>query len=519
MELPVRRALVSVTDKTGLVDFARRLARLGVELVSTGGTARVLREAGLTVLDVAEVTGAPEMMDGRVKTLHPRVHGGILADRSNPAHVAALAEHEITGIELVIVNLYRFEAVTAKADVALEDAIENIDVGGPTMIRAAAKNHGSVAVVTDPADYPALADELDENDGVFSEATRLRLAVKAFQRTADYDRAIASFLCARVGGDDPALPAALTLAYERAETMRYGENPHQRAALYRRVGGEPAGWFKATVHQGKTVSYNNLVDLEAAVVLSAELEAPACVIVKHTNPCGAAAARTSLTEAWEMALETDPQSAFGGIVALNGEVDGALAAKLAEIFLEVVVARAFTDEALAVLAKKKNLRVVTWRDWGVPPPFLFRQVGGGLLVQTPDASTEVVRACRVVTTRAPSDEEWKRLTFAWSVCKYVKSNAIVLADGRGLLGVGAGQMSRVDSVELALTKSHRPTAGAVLASDAFFPFKDSVERAAAAGITALVQPGGSIRDDESIAAANALGLAMVFTDTRHFRHL
>jgi phosphoribosylaminoimidazolecarboxamide formyltransferase/IMP cyclohydrolase len=315
------------------------------------------------------------------------------------------------------------------------------------------------------------------------------------------------------------MPGALTLAFERAETMRYGENPHQRAALYRRVGGDVAGWFNATVHQGKTVSYNNLVDLEAAVALSAELEAPACVIVKHTNPCGAAAACASLAESWEMSLETDPQSAFGGIVALNGEVDAALAARLGEIFLEVVVARSFTDEALAVLGKKKNVRVVTWRDWGRQPPILFRQVGGGLLVQTPDASGEQVRACRVVTKRTPTEEEWRRLTFAWTVCKHVKSNAIVLADGRGLLGVGAGQMSRVDSVELALSKSRRPTAGAVLASDAFFPFKDSVERAADAGLTALVQPGGSIRDEESIAAADARGLAMVFTDVRHFRHL
>lgn len=519
MNLPVRRALLSVTDKTGLVDFATRLVRLGVELVSTGGTARALREGGLPVQDVADVTGAPEMMDGRVKTLHPRIHGGILADRSNPGHVAAMQANGITGIELVIVNLYRFEAVTARPGVTLDEAIENIDVGGPTMIRAAAKNHGCVAVVTDPVDYPALADELESNSGVLSEATRLRLAVKAFQRTADYDRAIASFLCARQDGDDADLPAALTLAYERSETMRYGENPHQKAALYRRVGHDPAGWFKATVHQGKTVSYNNLVDLEASVALSAELEAPACVVVKHTNPCGAAAAATSLAEAWEMALETDPQSAFGGIVALNGEVDGPLAARLGEIFLEVVVARAFTADALAALAKKKNLRVVTWRDWDRRPPFVFRQVGGGLLVQTPDASGEHVRSARVVTTRPPTDEEWRHLTFAWTVCKHVKSNAIVLADGRGLLGVGAGQMSRVDSVELALRKATRPTTGSVLASDAFFPFKDSVERAAEAGITALVQPGGSIRDEESIAAANERGLAMVFTDVRHFRHL
>ena len=519
MQLPVQRALLSVTDKSGLVDFARRLAALGVTLVSTGGTARALREAGLTVQDVAEVTGAPEMMDGRVKTLHPHVHGGILADRANPSHVEALQRHGIKGIELVIVNLYRFEAVTARPDVSFDEAIENIDVGGPTMIRAAAKNHASVAVVTDPADYDAVAAELEASAGCLSDETKRRLAVKAFQRTADYDRAIASYLCARVEGDDDALPAALTLAYERAETMRYGENPHQRAALYRRVGGEPAGWFKATVHQGKTVSYNNLVDLEAAVALSAELEAPACVVVKHTNPCGAAAGCTSLAEAWEHALETDPQSAFGGIVALNGLVDEALATKLGEIFLEVVVARGFSDEALAVLAKKKNLRVVTWRDWGHLPPFVFRQVGGGLLVQTPDASGEQVRSARVVTKRPPTQAEWTQLSFAWSVCKHVKSNAIVLADSLGLLGVGAGQMSRVDSVELALSKARRPTAGAVLASDAFFPFKDSVERAASAGITALVQPGGSIRDPESIAAADEHGLAMVFTDVRHFRHL
>jgi len=524
MDRKVKRALLSVTDKSGLAALGRALEALGVELVSTGGTAAALREAGVAVREVADLTGAPEMLDGRVKTLHPRVHGGILADRDNVDHQAQVTAFGLPEIDLVVVNLYRFEDTVARPDVTRAKAVANIDIGGPTMIRAAAKNHRFVAVVTDPADYEAIVSELRTRGGCLSERTRRRLAARAFRRTADYDEAIATWLAAQEAAEEPdeadagSFPPALSLRFERTLEMRYGENPHQPAALYRQVGVPPAGWFRATLHQGKPVSFNNLVDLEAAVALATDLRDPACVIVKHTNPCGAASAAPSLHEAWVRALETDPQSAFGGIVALSGEVDEALAAELAEVFLEVIVAPSFSEGALARLARKKNLRVVSWQDWGQTPAVAWKQVTGGLLAQTSDRSPEEVRACRVVTKRAPSEEEWAALDFAWRVVKHVKSNAIVVADGRGLVGVGAGQMSRVDSTEIALTKARRATAGCVLASDAFFPFRDSIDRAAAAGIRAIVQPGGSIRDAESIAAADEHDLAMVLTDVRHFRH-
>jgi phosphoribosylaminoimidazolecarboxamide formyltransferase/IMP cyclohydrolase len=517
MDVRIRRALLSVTDKSGLVEFARGLAAHGVDLVSTGGTARVLREAGLTVLDVSAMTGAPEMMDGRVKTLHPGVHGGILAVRDNPEHLAAMQANGIQPIDMVVVNLYPFERATSDANVALEAAVENIDIGGPSMIRSAAKNHEWVAVVTDPADYPALGEELARSGGALSLDTRRRLMAKAFQRTAAYDRAIAEFFGQRFAGEQ-GLPAALTLGYERDRGMRYGENPHQSAALYRRVGAAPRGLFAATVHQGKEISYNNLVDLEAAVDLAAELPDKACVIVKHTNPCGAAVSRQSLEAAWVRALETDPVSAFGGIVAFNDVVDDALAARLSEIFLEIVVARGFTPGALEALTRKKNLRVVTWPDWEAPAGPALHEVRGGLLVQSRDLSREDVRAAKVVTRRAPTPEEWDGLAFGWTVCKFVKSNAIVISARDGLIGVGAGQMSRVDSTDLAIRKARLPVKGAVLASDAFFPFRDGVDLAAKAGVTAIVQPGGSMRDAEAIEAADEQGLAMVFTGVRHFRH-
>jgi phosphoribosylaminoimidazolecarboxamide formyltransferase / IMP cyclohydrolase len=545
MERVIRRAILSVTDKGGLVDFARGLVDVGVELVSTGGTAAVLREGSLSVRDVADLTGAPEMMDGRVKTLHPRVHGGILADRADESHVAAMREHGIEAIDLVVVNLYRFEErVGADPGIALAEAVKAIDIGGPTMIRAAAKNMGHVCVVTSSEDYGALLAELRERKGAVSAETRRRLAAKAFRRCADYDDAIARWLLQREASnvaetstessdDAMILPASLSSSHERVLTMRYGENPHQAAALYRDLGAAPCGLFAAELHQGKAVSYNNLVDLEAAVELARDLGvamssgAPAgapsrvaCVIVKHTNPCGAAIAETGV-EAYEAALASDPMSAFGGIVALDAEVDVALAERLAKIFVEVVVAKGFTPEALARFKKKKNLRVVTWRDWdaAAQPPLLQRPVRGGLLVQAADRSGELARDGRLVTARAPSEAEWASLSFAWTLVRYVKSNAIVLADGVGLLGVGAGQMSRVDAVDLAIRKASRSTKGAVMASDAFFPFKDNIERAAEAGISAIIQPGGSIRDEESIQAADAAGMAMVFTGTRHFRHL
>jgi phosphoribosylaminoimidazolecarboxamide formyltransferase/IMP cyclohydrolase len=504
----IQRVLISVTDKTGVVEFARELSGMGAEIVSTGGTARLLREAGVPVKDVAEVTGFPEMLDGRVKTLHPKIAGGILAIRSNAAHRRAIEEHGIAPIDMVVVNLYRFEDAAAKADARLEDLIENIDIGGPTMIRAAAKNYQDVAVVVSPADYGAVIEEM-RKDGL-SLDTRWRLAKKAFRTTADYDAAIAARL-EKVDSANP-LPPDLSLRAPKLMDLRYGENPHQAAALYGRRGQGIAG---AEQLHGKELSYNNLVDLEAAWQLACEFSQPAAAVVKHTNPCGCAE-QVSLAEAYRKAFACDPLSAYGGVLGFNGAVDEETAREVAKTFIEAIAAPDYSPEALAVLRTKKNLRLMR-----VAPganPLVVKSISGGFLAQTAD-DAKLDRAAAVVKTkRAPTDEEWLALEFAWKVAKHVKSNAIVYARPGQAVGVGAGQMSRVDSVKIGAMKAVLPLAGTVVASDAFFPFPDGVEEAVARGATAFIQPGGSVRDAEVVAAADRLGVAMVFTGVRHFRH-
>ena len=523
---PLKRALISVSDKTGLEDFARALAARGVELLSTGGTASALRAAGLTVRDVAEVTGFPEMMDGRVKTLHPAVHGGLLALRDNPEHVAAMDAHGIAPIDLLVVNLYPFEATVARgADYA--EAVENIDIGGPAMIRAAAKNHGFVATVVDVQDYDALLAEIDANDGATTLAFRQRLAQAAYARTAAYDAAVSAWMAGAIGQDAPRRRA---FAGTLAQTLRYGENPHQTAAFYTDGTGRP-GVATARQWQGKELSYNNINDTDAAFELVAEFDpsTPAVAIIKHANPCGVALG-TSFAEAYGRAFDCDRTSAFGGIIALNGTLDEATARAITEIFTEVVIAPDATEAARAVFAAKKNLRLLT--TGGLPDPRAggetVRQVAGGFLIQGRDNGHVSREALKVVTQRQPSAEELDDLMFAWTVAKHVKSNAIVYAKDRATVGIGAGQMSRVDSTRIGRRKSEdmaealglaQPlTEGAAVASDAFFPFPDGIEALAAAGARAVIQPGGSMRDAEVIAAADRLGLAMVFTGQRHFRH-
>jgi len=506
----IQRVLISVTDKTGLVDFARELHSLGAELVSTGGTARAIRDAGVPVKDVSEVTGFPEMLDGRVKTLHPKIAGGILAIRSNAAHRRAIEEHGIAPIDMVVVNLYRFEDVAAKADARLEDLIENIDIGGPTMIRAAAKNYQDVAVVVSPTDYGAVVEEMRNNNGGLSLETRWGLAKKAFRTTADYDAAIAARL-EKVDSANP-LPPDLSLRAPKLMDLRYGENPHQAAALYGRRGQGIAG---AEQLHGKELSYNNLVDLEAAWQLACEFSQPAAVVVKHTNPCGCAE-QGSLAEAYRKAFACDPLSAYGGVLGFNGAVDEETAREVAKTFIEAIAAPDYSPEALAVLRAKKNLRLM--RVAAGANPLVVKSISGGFLAQTADDATLDRAAAVVKTKRAPTDEEWLALEFAWKVAKHVKSNAIVYARPGQAVGVGAGQMSRVDSVKIGAMKAVLPLAGTVVASDAFFPFPDGVEEAVARGATAFIQPGGSVRDAEVVAAADRLGVAMVFTGVRHFRH-
>ncbi|MGA2146841.1 MAG: bifunctional phosphoribosylaminoimidazolecarboxamide formyltransferase/IMP cyclohydrolase [Bryobacteraceae bacterium] len=505
----IQRALISVTDKTGVVSLAARLREMGIEIVSTGGTARALREAGLAVRDVAEVTGFPEMLDGRVKTLHPKIAGGILAIRDRAEHRRSLAEHGIPEIDLVVVNLYRFEEAAAKAGIAREELIENIDIGGPTMIRAAAKNYRDVAVMVSPADYEAVVEELRAS-GELSEATHWRLAKKAFHATADYDAAIG----ARLELEDSAspLPATLNLRAPKAMDLRYGENPHQKAALYAAPGRGIAG---AEQLQGKELSYNNLVDLDACWQLALEFAQPAAAIVKHTNPCGCAEQAT-LAEAYLKALECDPVSAYGSVIGFNRPVDEATARELAKLFVEAVAAPDYSAEALEILKPRKNLRLM--RAAAGLDRLVVKSISGGYLAQTADTA-KLTRAEAVVKTRRePSEEEWGALEFAWKVAKHVKSNAIVYARAGQTVGVGAGQMSRVDAVKLGAMKAVLPLAGTVVASDAFFPFPDGLEEAARNGATAFIQPGGSVRDAEVIAAADRLGAAMVFTGLRHFRH-
>jgi phosphoribosylaminoimidazolecarboxamide formyltransferase/IMP cyclohydrolase len=516
-ERSVERALLSVSDKTGLVEFARGLAQLGIELVASGGTARALRDAGLEVVDVADLTGSPEMLGGRVKTLHPRVHGGLLARRDHEGDRADVEAQGLRWIDLVVVNLYPFEATVARPDVDFADAIENIDIGGPSMLRSAAKNHAHVGVVVDPVDYALVLDELQASQQL-CEATRRRLALKAFERTAAYDAAIHEWLSARLEAPGEGLPERLAVALPRASSLRYGENPHQAAALYGRF------FHVAEPLHGKALSYNNLVDVQAALALILDFD-PAdevtLAILKHNTPCGVGAGASPL-EAYQRAFATDPESPFGGIIVCNRPFDLALAQEVDRIFTEVLVAPGFDDDALALLRKKKNRRLLRFHPERVERAELdWKRVFGGVLLQEPDLAVEDLTACRIVTARKPSDAELRALAFGWKVAKHVKSNAVVFAGDGCTLGIGGGATSRVDAIHQAVAKAGRvglDLRGSALASDAFFPFPDGLEAAAAAGATAVVQPGGSVRDEEVIAAADRLKLAMVFTGVRHFRH-
>src|ERR1017187_4197042 len=509
----IKRALISVTDKTGLVEFATGLRDLGVEIISTGGTARALHDGGVAVREVSEVTGFPEMLDGRLKTINPRIAGGVLAMRANPEHMQSLAEHQIPAIDMVVVNLYAFEKVASKQGASMHELIENIDIGGPTLIRAAAKNYQDVAVVASPEDYAAVLEELHERKGELSEPTLWRLAQKAFALTAAYDRAISTRL-SRVGAEEErGLPAFLDIRAPRALDLRYGENPHQSAALYTNRRGGIAG---AEQLQGKELSYNNLVDLDAAWQLIQEFSRPASAIIKHTNPCGCAE-RDSLAESYRKAFEADPVSAYGGVLAFNRELDEETAREIAKTFIEAIAAPGFSPAALEVLGTKKNLRLVR-----VAPvegdELVVKSISGGYLAQTADTRRFSREEAIVKTRRQPSEEEWVAMLFGWKVVKHVKSNAIVYARPGQLISAGAGQMSRVDSVKMGALKAILPIEGTVMASDAFFPFPDGVEEAARRGVTAVIQPGGSVRDEEVVEAADGLGLAMVFTSIRHFRH-
>ncbi len=516
----IQRAILSVTDKTGLVDFARQLSSLGVELISTGGTAKLLRNSCIAVKEISELTGFPEILDGRVKTLHPKVHGGILHRRENPAHVATVVEQGIQPIDMVVVNLYAFEKTAAKPGVTFEELIENIDIGGPSMIRSAAKNFHDVAIVTSPSDYQAIAEELAGSGRTLSLATKWRLAQKAFSTTAAYDSAIASTL-EKIPADfhlppqkkDEAFPKTLRLSFQKTLDLRYGENPHQKAAMY--SDGSGVGVANARQIQGKELSYNNIVDLQAAWDLAQEFDEPVCAIIKHTNPAGTATGKT-LAEAYKRALECDPVSAFGGVIGVNRPLDAETAEEMHKLFLEVIAAPALDDAAKTKFATKKNLRLVevaaATQKWNL------KNISGGILLQDADSRPLQDVDLRVVTQRAPTPEETRALLFAWKVCKHVKSNAIVYARDGQTVGVGAGQMSRVDSAKIGAMKAQLPLTGTVAASDAFFPFPDGVEEIAKAGATAIIQPGGSQRDPEVIAAADRLGLAMLFTGVRHFRH-
>ncbi len=507
----IQRALLSVTDKTGIAAFAHGLHQLGIELLSTGGTARLLRENALPVTEVSDITGFPEMLDGRVKTMHPNIMGGILAMRANPGHMKALKTHHIGTIDMVVVNLYEFEKVAEKSGSQLHELIEHIDIGGPSMIRSAAKNYQDVAVITSPDDYEPILTELRNSSGDLAEATNWTLAKKAFQVTAAYDRAIAQTLAAF--HDEPSeLPKVLDIREPRRSTLRYGENPHQLAAVY---GTGQRGVVGGTQLNGKELSYNNLVDLDAAWALIQEFHAPAAAIIKHTNPAGCAE-QSTLLDAYQRALECDPISAFGGVIGLNREVDEVTAREMVKLFVEAIAAPAYTPGALEVLRTKKNLRLLEVKPSAAS--LVIKSISGGFLAQTEDRHVLRRSEMRVVTKRAPIEDEWCALEFAWKVTKHVKSNAIVYARPGQTVGVGAGQMSRVDAVRIGAAKAVLPLAGSVVASDAFFPFPDGLEEAAKNGATAFVQPGGSVKDPEVILAADRLGAAMVFTGFRHFRH-
>lgn len=519
----IRRALLSVSDKTGLVEFARTLAGFGVELISTGGTRKALADAGLKVLDISELTGFPEMLDGRVKTLHPRVHGGILYIRGNDEHEATVKEHKIAPIDMVVCNLYPFEATVSRKGSTHEEIVENIDIGGPSMVRSASKNYRDVAVVTDPAQYGQLAEELRANQGALTLATRERIAGAAFARTAAYDAAIAGYFAGKL--DRETWPTRLTLTFQQKQKLRYGENPHQSAAFFVEGNVQHACVASAEVLHGKELSYNNLLDLDSALNLVREFSDPAAVVIKHNNPCGAATAPT-LVDAFAHAYEGDTVSAFGGILGFNREVDEATALQITEPnrFIECVIAPGYSAKAFEILTTrpkwKASVRLLKTGSLTRDPArsLDFRRVDGGLLVQGRDAEADDFTHAKVVTARTPSAAELADLKFAWVVAKHVKSNAIVLGRNQQIVGVGAGQMSRVDSTHMAVRKANGREKGSVLASDAFFPFRDNVDLAAAAGVTAIVQPGGSVKDQDSIDAANEFGMAMIFTGIRHFRH-
>jgi phosphoribosylaminoimidazolecarboxamide formyltransferase/IMP cyclohydrolase len=523
----IQRALLSVSDKTGLVAFANTLISHGVEILSTGGTAKALKDAGIPVIDVSSHTGAPEIMDGRVKTLHPKIHGGILARRDNPSHLQAMQDHAIGGIDMVVVNLYPF-AQTVASGADFEDVIENIDIGGPAMVRASAKNHEFVTIITSPDNYEAVAKELDNHNGATSLSLRRSLAAQAFQLTADYDRHIASWLTNSQSTSNDELPQTFTAYGTKAANLRYGENPHQSAALYL-DGTKRAGVATATQIQGKELSYNNLNDTDAAFELVSEFEEPAVAIIKHANPCGVSTG-PDILEAYKLALRCDPVSAFGGIIALNRNLDAVTAAEIIKIFSEVIIAPSVDDDAKAILSKKTNLRVLITGGMADKDAkrLLVKSIAGGYLVQDADTGQISKDKLRIVTKRAPTDKELDDLLFAFKVAKHVKSNAIIYAKDRSTVGIGAGQMSRIDSTRIAAQKAqdaaeaanipHSLAQQSVVASDAFFPFADGLIAASDAGVTAIIQPGGSIRDEEVIAAADERGIAMVFTDMRHFKH-
>ncbi len=517
---PVRRALISVSDKTGIIEFAQTLVGHGVEILSTGGTFKALKEAGVAVTEVSDYTGFPEMMDGRVKTLHPKIHGGVLGRRGTDD--AVMHAHGINPIDMVVVNLYPFEATVAKPGCTLEDAIENIDIGGPTMVRAAAKNHRDVTIIVDVADYTCVLEEMAARGGHTTYKTRFDLAIKAYEHTAGYDGAIANYFGRLVDGGSRDFPRTFNLQFHKAQEMRYGENPHQKAAFYKEAAPAEVGIATAVQLQGKALSYNNVADTDAALECVKNFDAPACVIVKHANPCGVAVA-DNLLDAYNLAFGTDPESAFGGIIAFNRTLDGDTAKAIVDNqFVEVIIAPDVTPDAEAAVAAKANVRLLKTGMWDQPHPTRdFKRVNGGLLVQDRDDGMISRENLQVVSKRQPTEQEWQDLMFAWKVAKFVKSNAIVYAADQRTIGVGAGQMSRINSARIAAIKAEHANlqvAGAVMASDAFFPFRDGIDSAAERGIAAVIQPGGSIRDAEVIAAADAANMAMVFTGMRHFRH-
>lgn len=511
----IKRALISVSDKTGIVEFAKQLHSYGIEIISTGGTMKTLKEAGIPVKYVSDVTGFPEIMDGRVKTLNPYIHGGILAVRDNAAHVEAMEKHNIVGIDMVVVNLYPFRQTIEKPGVSLEDAVENIDIGGPAMIRAASKNFKFVTVVVNPARYADVLAQL-ATEGDVSAPFRMALAKEAYNHTAEYDACIAGYLAGQLG--EGQFPETVHLVYEKVQPLRYGENPQQQAAFYREKNVSKTGVANVRQLHGKELSFNNIVDVEAAYSIVAEFDKPAATIIKHTNPCGTGVGE-DLAQAYEKAYQADPVSAFGGIVALNREVDVVTAVQISKLFIEAVIAPGFSADSLEMLSKKQNIRllVADMLQAGAKQSDI-KTVSGGMLIQERDHGTELRATMKVVTKRQPSNEEWEQLMLAWKVVKHVKSNAIIIAANNQTLGVGAGQMNRVGSAGIALAQAGEKTKGAVMSSDAFLPFRDTVDVVAQAGITAIIQPGGSMRDEESIQAADEHGIAMVFTSVRHFKH-